>query len=69
MRCSPANYFVGLSITRCQKEKTLFISQPDYIEKILIRFHMMESNPVALPFQPGCQLHNLPEYNTMTKVP
>ncbi len=53
MRSSEANHFVGLSITRNREEKTLYISQPDYIKKILRRFHMDQCNPVDLPATPG----------------
>lgn len=42
MRCTQANHFVGLSITRSRQDKTLYLSQPDYIKKILKRFHMTD---------------------------
>jgi hypothetical protein len=53
MRSSVANHFVGLSITRKREEKTLYISQPDYIKKILKRFHMAECKPTDLSATPG----------------
>ena len=53
MRSSEANHFVGLSITRKREEKTLYVSQPEYIQKILKRFHMDQCNPVDLPATPG----------------
>ncbi len=42
MHHSPANHFVGLSISRNHSDHTLFISQPYYIRKILRRFHMQD---------------------------
>ncbi len=53
MRCTPANHFVGLSITRDHQEKTLHVSQSNYIKRILHRFHMFDCNPRKLPADPG----------------
>jgi hypothetical protein len=48
MRSSEANHFVDLSISRKREEKTLYVSQPDNIKKILRCYHMDKSNPVSL---------------------
>jgi hypothetical protein len=56
MHCTPANHFVGLSITRDRQARTLYVSQPDYIKRILHRFHMSDCNPRKLPAEPGNRL-------------
>ena len=53
MRSSEANHYAGLSISRKREEKTLYVSQPDYIKKILRCYHMDKSNLVSLPATPG----------------
>lgn len=57
MRCTAANHFVGLSIYRDRKTKTLFLSQPTYIKKILQRFSMVNCRPRNLPAETGHHLH------------
>jgi hypothetical protein len=69
MRSSEANHFVGLSITRNRKEKLLYVSQPDYTEKILKRFHMDGCNPVDLPATPGSFLSKYSNPEKAIKVP
>ena len=61
MRHSPANHFVGLSISRNRPERTLYVSQPDYIRKILQRFHMQNGLPKNLPADPGKRLSSSTE--------
>ena len=56
MRCTHANHFVGISITRNRRDKVLYLSQPDYIKKILKKFHMTDCHPKDLPASPGCRL-------------
>ena len=56
MRHGPANHFVGLSLSRKRHERTLFVSQPDYIRKIPQRFHMLDCLPKDLPADPGVRL-------------
>ena len=56
MRCAPAHHFVGLSIHRNRQERTLYVSQPDYIKRTLLRFQMGNCNPKGLPADPGCRL-------------
>ena len=69
MRCTPANHFVGLSITRSRQDKTLFLSQPDYIKKILKRFHMTDYHPKGPPALPGCRLTYNTEGESLVHVP
>jgi hypothetical protein len=48
-----AYHFVGLSITRDRLKKTLYMSQPDDIKRILKRFNMFDCDPKILPAEPG----------------
>jgi hypothetical protein len=56
MRSSPANIFVGMSISRDRVNRTLYVSQPEYTQKILRRFHMDHCHPKSLPADPGQRL-------------
>lgn len=69
MRHGPANHFVGLSISRNRHERTLYVSQPDYIRKILQRFHMLDCLPKNLPADPGTRLQKKTEENSTEKFP
>ena len=63
MRCTAADLFVGLSIHRDRLAKTLFLSQPAYIKKILKRFNMLDCRPRSLPAEPGHHLQRSTEKN------
>jgi hypothetical protein len=54
---------VGLSIHRDRLAKTLFLSQPAYIKKILKRFNMLDCRPRSLPAEPGHHLQRSTEKN------
>jgi hypothetical protein len=69
MRSTPAEHFVGLSITRDRKEKTLFVSQPEYVKTILRRFHMKDCNPRKIPADPNARLSKSPEKGVDIHVP
>jgi hypothetical protein len=56
MRCTHANHFVGISITRKRRDKALYLSQPDYVKKILKKFYMADCHPKDLSASPGCRL-------------
>lgn len=56
MRSSPANIFVGMSISRDRVNRTLYVSQPEYTKKILRRFHVDHCHPKSLPADPGQRL-------------
>ncbi len=47
------HYFLGMSIKRDRKTKTMTIDQALYIEKVLKRFSMNECNPVSIPLESG----------------
>lgn len=69
MCCTPANHFVGLSITRDRQRKTLYLTQPEYIKKILQRFHMLDCNPKSLPADPNSRLRHDAEGNYNQEIP
>ena len=69
IRSSEAKHFVGLSISRNRKEKLLYVSQPDYTEKILQRFQMSRCNPVSLPATPEAFLNKEENSEKTVKVP
>ena len=47
------SFCLGLSIKQDRKKKTTSISQPTYIENILMKFGMENCRPVATPLEPG----------------
>lgn len=55
MRCTPANHFV-LHYSKLKRQNPFYLSQPDYIRKILKKFHMIDCHPKNLPASPGCRL-------------
>ncbi len=69
MRSTPAEHFVGLSITRDRMEKTLYVSQPEYVKTILRRFHMKDCNPRKIPADPNARLSKSPEKSVDIHVP
>jgi hypothetical protein len=50
--------FLGMEVV--QKRDSLFLSQSQYLLRILEEFHMDDCNPVATPFPQGIQLLSLP---------
>ena len=56
MRSTPAEHFVGLSITRNRMDKTLHLSQPEYVKTILRRFHMNDCKPRKIPADPNARM-------------
>ena len=48
-----AHHVLGMSIKRDRKAKTLFTSQPKYLEHVLQRFGMEDCKPVSTPIEPG----------------
>jgi transposase InsO family protein len=49
IRVSPVEHFVGLVINRDRTNKSLHLSSPAYIDKLLEKFSMSECNPVKIP--------------------
>ena len=56
--------YLGFKITRNQSEKTLSITQGIYVDKMLSRFGMSDSNPVDTPEQVGAKLTESPALPT-----
>jgi hypothetical protein len=50
--------FLGMEVI--QKRDSLFLSQSQYLLRILEEFHMDDCDPVTTPFPPGIQLSSLP---------
>ena len=46
----------GIQITRDKKSGLLFLSQHNYIKKVLHRFNMHDSKPVSIPIAPHFKL-------------
>nr|KYP62382.1 Retrovirus-related Pol polyprotein from transposon TNT 1-94 [Cajanus cajan] len=44
-----AKKILGMEIFRDRTQKRLFLSQKDYIQKILVRFGMVDSKPISTP--------------------
>lgn len=45
--------YLGFQVTRNRVEKTLFLQQSHYIEKVLDRFNMLEAKPASTPEEVG----------------
>jgi hypothetical protein len=69
MRQGTANHFVGLSISMNHQDRTLYVTQPDYIQKILKRFNMMDCVPRNLPADPGARLQRKIDKSSTEKFP
>ena len=52
------NYILGIKLLRDRENKLLELSQASYIDKILARFNMENSNGGVLPFRHGIHLFN-----------
>jgi hypothetical protein len=68
MRFGVVDYFVGLKITRDWNKMSVYLSQPEYINKVIHRFNMEECQPKSLPADPNSRLmsknKSSPEENT-----
>ena len=47
------HYLLGMSIKRDRESRTLTISQPNYLDKVLKKFGMESCKPVSTPLEPG----------------
>jgi hypothetical protein len=56
IRTLPADRFIGVDITRNRPERSIYLSQPEYIQKITEKFNMTECNQLAIPADPSCRL-------------
>lgn len=75
MRSMPADRFVGIDISRDRDNKTIYLSQTEYINKILEKLNMLECNPTNTPADPSVKLsssmspQNEEESSQMKNVP
>jgi hypothetical protein len=49
----PANYVLGIRISRDRDSKLIYLDQENYLEKILKRFKMEDCRPVSTPVSKG----------------
>ena len=61
----PCNYYLGMSVKRDLTNRSLFLGQRAYLEKVIRDFGMADCKPVTLPIDPNTKLHAMPsEYET-----
>ena len=53
------HYLLGMSIKRDRESRTLTISQPNYLDKVLKKFGMANCKPVSTPLEPGRKFQQL----------
>ena len=53
------HYLLGMSIKRDRESRTLMISQPNYVEKVLRKFGMENCKPESTPLEPGKKFQKL----------
>ena len=56
MTCSPAEHFVGLVINHDRQNRKLYLSSPEYTEKVLTKFNMTECNRIGTPSDKSTRL-------------
>ena len=61
-------FCLGLTIKRDRARKIITISQPNYIENVLIKFGMENSRPVATPLEPGVKFYKTTENDALFDV-
>ena len=49
--------FLGVTIERNRKERTMSVSQPEYFSAVLKKFGMDDCNPIATPMENGKAYH------------
>ncbi len=52
----PISFYLGLRIDRDRERRTIKLSQPAYIEKVLEKFHLNKANPVNTPMKESIPL-------------
>ena len=56
MTSGPADFFIGLQISRDRPHRKLLLSQPQYILRILKRFNMDKCHAITVPADPHARL-------------
>ena len=49
----PISFYLGLKVERDRERKTIKLSQPAYIDKVLQKFHLDQANPTNTPMKEG----------------
>ena len=52
----PANKILGMQILRDRKDRKIWLSQKNYLRKILQRFNMQDCKPISTPLPINCKL-------------
>ena len=52
----PISFYLGLNIERDREKKTIKLSQPAYINKVLAKFHLDKAHPVNTPMKESAPL-------------
>ena len=47
----PINFYLGLKVEQDREKKTIKLSQPSYIDKVLAKFHLDKAHPVNTPMK------------------
>lgn len=47
------SFYLGLKIEQNRQEKTIKLSQPAYIDKLLTKFYLDKTHPVNTPMKEG----------------
>ena len=53
----PISFYLGLKVERDREKKTIKLSQPAYIDKVLAKFHLDKAHPVNTPMKENALLH------------
>ena len=53
------SYYLGIKVIRNWAKKEIYLSQSQYIEQMLKRFHMTECNPISTPLDHQSYLTNV----------
>lgn len=64
-----ANYYVGIEISRNRNENTISISQGAYIDRIIRKFNMENSNSISTPADIGTFLTSTSDSDCAVKFP
>ena len=56
VRLGELNWILGIHANRDRKNRTLALGQQSYIDQIISRFNLANSNPVITPMEPGIDL-------------
>jgi hypothetical protein len=56
VRSIPPDRFIGIDINRNRIQRTIHLSQPDYVETVLERFNMINRSTLSFPADPCAKL-------------